>query len=123
MVLSVHERDVCAGFISRAQSAGTVVAITAGGGDTMILREGERPLIAPVAPVAHMSEDVGAGDVFSAAFFIALAEGQNAERAADFANAAAAVRIAGAGAQAIGGRTAIEARLRAVAGAQGAAGS
>lgn len=124
MVLSVHERDACAALISRARSAGTVVAITAGGGDTTILREGERPLTAAVAPVEQMSEDVGAGDVFSAAFFVALAEGQSAVRAADFANAAAAVRIAGPGAQAIGDRAAIEARLRAVAvaGPQGAVG-
>jgi len=121
MVLSVHERDVCAALISRAQSAGAVVAITAGGGDTTILRTGERPLAAAVAPVGHMNEDVGAGDVFSAAFFVALAEGRSAASAADFANAAAAVRIAGSGAQAIGDRTAIEARLRAVVGTRGPA--
>jgi len=119
MVLSVHERDVCAALIARAQSAGAVVAITAGGGHVTILRKGERPLAVAVAPVGHVREDVGAGDVFSAAFFVALAEGQTAGRAADFANAAAALRIAGSGAQAIGDRTAIEARLGAAGRAQG----
>jgi 1D-myo-inositol 3-kinase len=119
MVLSVHERDACAALISRAQSAGALVAITAGGGDTTILRPGERPLAVAVPPVGHVSEDVGAGDVFAAAFFVALAEGQSAGRAADFANAAAAVRIAGSGAQAIGDRTSIEGRLRAVVGTRG----
>jgi sugar/nucleoside kinase (ribokinase family) len=50
--------------------------------------------------------------VFAAAFFVALREGRSAQAAATFANAAAAVRIAGDGAQAIGDRTAVEARLR-----------
>jgi sugar/nucleoside kinase (ribokinase family) len=60
-------------------------------------------------------DDIGAGDVFAAAFFIALAEGRPPALAADFANAAAAVRMSGAGARAIGDRAAIEARLQAVA--------
>ena len=54
---------------------------------------------------------LGAGDVFAAAFFVALHEGLSPERAAAFAGAAAAIRIEGAGADAIGDRSAIEARL------------
>jgi sugar/nucleoside kinase (ribokinase family) len=56
-------------------------------------------------------DDLGAGDVFAAAFFVALHEGLSPERAAAFGNAAAAVRIEGVGADAIGDRSAIEARL------------
>jgi sugar/nucleoside kinase (ribokinase family) len=49
--------------------------------------------------------------VFAAAFFVALHEGLPPERAAGFAGAAAAIRIEGSGADAIGDRSAIEARL------------
>jgi sugar/nucleoside kinase (ribokinase family) len=70
-----------------------------------------------VPEIDDFCDDVGAGDVFAAAFFVALREGHPARAAAAFANAAAAVRIAGAGAGAIGGRAAVEARLGGVAGA------
>ena len=56
-------------------------------------------------------DDLGAGDVFAAAFFIALSDGRSAIDAASFANAAAAVRMSGAGADAVGGAEAIAARL------------
>jgi sugar/nucleoside kinase (ribokinase family) len=62
-----------------------------------------------------MRDDVGAGDVFAAAFFIELADGAPAAAAAAFANAAAAVRIAGDGPEAIGDRAAIEARAALIA--------
>ncbi len=61
--------------------------------------------------VAESRDDLGAGDVFAAAFFVALHEGLPAERAAAFGNAAAAIRIEGSGADAIGDRRAIETRL------------
>jgi sugar/nucleoside kinase (ribokinase family) len=61
-------------------------------------------------------DDLGAGDVFAAAFFIALSDGRSPLAAASFANAAAAVRMCGTGADAIGGRAAIEARLSRTAG-------
>jgi sugar/nucleoside kinase (ribokinase family) len=67
-----------------------------------------------VPAVAHPRDDIGAGDVFAAAFFVALAEGSAPEPAASLANAAAAVRIAGHGAGAIGDRAAIQARADAV---------
>jgi ribokinase len=57
----------------------------------------------PVEP----REDLGAGDVFAAAFFVALSEGRSPLEAATFGNAAAAVRIAGTGPGAIGTRAAI----------------
>ena len=68
-----------------------------------------------VPKIDDFCDDVGAGDVFAAAFFVALREGHPTRAAAAFANAAAAVRIAGAGADAIGDRTAIEARLGGIA--------
>jgi sugar/nucleoside kinase (ribokinase family) len=115
MALSELERESCETLISTATRAGAIVAITDGGSPTTILHHGEEPLLVEVPPVAQCSDDLGAGDVFSAAFFIALAEGLAPRAATEFATAAAAVRIGGRGAQAIGGRDAIESRLRAVA--------
>jgi 1D-myo-inositol 3-kinase len=115
VVVSEHERASCAGLISGATRAGAIVAVTAGASATTILLPGEEALEVEVPPVEDPSDDVGAGDVFAAAFFVALAEGRVPGAAAAFANAAAAVRIGGTGAEAIGDRPAIEARLRAVA--------
>jgi sugar/nucleoside kinase (ribokinase family) len=64
-----------------------------------------------VPAVVGALDDLGAGDVYAAAFFLALDEGMPAGDAARFAMAAAAVRMRAAGAQAIGGREAVEARL------------
>ena len=115
VVMSEHERPSCAGLISRARKAGAIVAVTAGASPTTILLAGGGELAVEVPPIENPSDDVGAGDVFAAAFFVALAEGRAPGAAAAFANAAAAVRISGEGADAIGDRPAIEARLRAVA--------
>ncbi len=109
-VLSERERRCCAEPAARAATAGTVVAITAGAHPTQLLAGGEL-LRVPVPPAAAPADDLGAGDVFAAAFFIALHEGLPPARAAAFAGAAAAVRIAGVGPGAIGDRRAIEARL------------
>jgi hypothetical protein len=111
-VLSERELACCADSAARAAAAGAVVAITAGAHPTELLLPGDGPLSVPTPPVAAPVDDLGAGDVFAAAFFIALHEGLPPARAAAFANAAAAVRIAGAGPGAIGDRRAIEARLR-----------
>jgi len=115
IVLSEAERASSAALIAEAAAAGTVVAVTAGASPTTILLAGDQALTVEVPPLAGPGDDVGAGDVFAAAFFVALHEGRAPAEAAGFANAAAAVRMGGAGAQAIGDRTAIEARLRAVA--------
>ncbi|HYM54938.1 MAG TPA: PfkB family carbohydrate kinase [Solirubrobacteraceae bacterium] len=119
IVVSDHERASCEGLIAAAGRAGAVVAVTAGAAPNTILLPdgGTLELDVPELPPPH--DDLGAGDVFAAAFFIALAEGQAPERAAAFANAAAAVRMQGTGADAIGGRPAIEARLHAAAGSPG----
>lgn len=119
IVVSEHERASCAALIARATDAGAVVAVTAGAGPSTILLPGGGVLALEVPKIEDPCEDVGAGDVFAAAFFVALAEGQSPEGAASFATAAAAVRMQGAGAAAIGDRQAIETRLHAAAGSPG----
>jgi hypothetical protein len=139
-VISETERESCTGLIPATQPRGARSrgAAAAGGGagptaasDQAAPAAANRGLVAVTAAAAptsiHMPDgelarvrvpviedfcdDVGAGDVFAAAFFVALHEGRPARAAAAFANAAAAVRISGAGAEAIGDRTAVEARL------------
>jgi pfkB family carbohydrate kinase len=114
VVMSEHERTSSGELIAAAAACGAIVAVTAGASPTTLLCAGGDALV-DVPTVANPTDDVGAGDVFAAAFFIALHEGRAPRLAADFANAAAAVRIGAAGADAIGGREVIEARLRAVA--------
>ncbi len=109
-VLSERERECCAEPVARAAAAGAVVAVTAGAHPTELQLPGGELQRVPVPPIAAPVEDLGAGDVFAAAFFIALHEGLPPARAAAFANAAAAVRIAGVGPGAIGDRRAIQAR-------------
>ncbi|MGO9321244.1 MAG: PfkB family carbohydrate kinase [Solirubrobacteraceae bacterium] len=117
VVVSEHERASCAGLIAAATAARAVIAVTAGARPTTILAPGRAAIELDVPALQHPVDDLGAGDVFAAAFFIALGDGRSALEAASFANAAAAVRILGAGASAIGGLAAIEARMHATAGA------
>jgi sugar/nucleoside kinase (ribokinase family) len=132
IVVSQAERDRCALLIARARqpipvraagdgepdaepvASGAVVAVTAEAAATTIHLPNGAVAHAEVPATAGIRDDLGAGDVFAAAFFIALREGRSALAAASFANAAAAVRISGKGASAIGDKRAIEARLRAV---------
>jgi 1D-myo-inositol 3-kinase len=116
LVLSEHERASCAALVAAAREAGAVVAVTAGAQPTAILTPGGGEVVrVAVPPIERPRDDLGAGDVFAAAFFIALAEGQPPAQAAAFANGAAAVRVSGVGADAIGDRARIEAHLRATA--------
>lgn len=129
VVISEQERAACAPLLDVAMAQGAVIAITAGQGATTVKtppgeatageedenerarRSGGRTVHVQTSPVTAALDDLGAGDVFAAAFFVALHEGLPPVRAAAFANAAAAVRIEGVGADAIGGRHAIEERL------------
>jgi sugar/nucleoside kinase (ribokinase family) len=111
IVVNEHERNSCQALIAQAMRAGAVAAVTAGGAPTTILLAQRPPRELAVPAVEHVRDDLGAGDVFAAAFFVALSEGIAAERAAAFANAAAAVRMQGSGADAIGDRDAVCARL------------
>jgi 1D-myo-inositol 3-kinase len=114
IVVSEHERAGCATLIARALSAGALVAVTDGPApNTVLLPSGEQ-LSLDVPTIDDPRDDLGAGDVFAAAFFVALADGQPPADATSFANAAAAVRIGGDGPRAVGSREAIQARLRAV---------
>jgi sugar/nucleoside kinase (ribokinase family) len=126
LVLSEAERDSCAALFGgdgeeqqrggrppRAQAA--VIAVTHGEAPTELRLAGGVEIHVEVPAVQRIGDDIGAGDVFAAAFFVALAEGDAPQAAAQLANAAAAVRVAGRGAAAIGNRGAIEARLASVA--------
>lgn len=105
LVLSEHEQGFCRRLVERASDAGAIVAITAGERPNTILLPDGRALELTVAPIQAPVDDLGAGDVFAAAFFIALADGRPAAEAAALGNAAAARRIAGRGADAVGGQT------------------
>jgi sugar/nucleoside kinase (ribokinase family) len=87
------------------------IAVTDEGAPTELRVPGEAPVRIEVPRIAQIRDDMGAGDVFAAAFFIALAEGKDGRAATAFANAAAAIRLAGEGPEAVGDRAAIEARM------------
>jgi sugar/nucleoside kinase (ribokinase family) len=108
-VISASERACCEPLFD----AVPIVAVTAGEGPTTIhLAGGVDSRVAP-QPVNGAHDDLGAGDVFAAAFFIALRDGLTPFQAAARGNAAATVRIGGQGPGAIGDLKAIEQRLRA----------
>jgi len=115
IVLSDRELPTCAGLLATAVEDGAIVAVTAEAAPTRILLPDDRGLLIEVPAIEDPVDDLGAGDVFAAAFFLTLAEGRAPSEAAAFATAAAAVRISGSGAGAIGTLAAIEERLRAVA--------
>jgi hypothetical protein len=111
-VISENECESCHALFTAARRGGAYVAVTAGS------RPATVHLPTPVAGsvvqtrvprVVEARDDLGAGDVFAAAFFVALSEGNGPLEAATFGNAAAAVRIAGVGPRAIGKRAQIEA--------------
>lgn len=109
-VISEHELHACDALIASAQAFGACVAVTAGSAATTLHIDGEA-LRSPASHVPDVRDELGAGDVFAAAFLVALAEGRDPLSAAAFANTAAAVRIAGQGPAAIGARAQIEALI------------
>jgi sugar/nucleoside kinase (ribokinase family) len=131
IVISEAERESCAWLIAAAdgdgeqtaadarpsgsETHGVLVAITAGADPTTLHIPGGEVLVLEVPRIEQFVDDIGAGDVFAAAFFVSLREGRHPAEAAAYGNAAAAVRIGAAGPAAVGGRSAIEARLRALA--------
>ncbi len=115
-VISEDECKGCHALFAVARRGGAYVAVTAGSRPATI------HLPAPAAGsvvqtgvprVIEMRDDLGAGDVFAAAFFVALSEGSGPLEAATFGNAAAALRIAGVGPGTIGERAQIEAETNA----------
>lgn len=121
IVISESERASCASLLAgvgdrpaREAARGPLIVVTAQAAPTTIRLPGGELVHVQVPAIERLCDDIGAGDVFAAAFFVALGEGRAPQDAASFANAAAAVRIAGTGAGAIGDRAAIEARMTAV---------
>lgn len=107
VVLSEAERECCEALLRQAPLA----AVTAGEGPTELrLADGSCLHVVPT-PAQGAHDDLGAGDVFAAAFFVALLEGRTPQQAAAFGNAAAQVRIERRGPDAIGDRSTIERRL------------
>ncbi|MHB8531325.1 MAG: PfkB family carbohydrate kinase [Solirubrobacteraceae bacterium] len=113
IVLSEQERGACAELIDAALGAGAAIAVTAGPGGTTLLAGGAEPRRVAVDAIADPVDDLGAGDVYASAFFVALHEGRAPGEAAAFASAAASARMLGAGPGAIAGRVTIDARLAA----------
>ncbi len=111
VVLSRQERAACDPGLDVARRGGALVAVTAGPATTVLFAERESPpLEISVSPVKGSVDDLGAGDVYAAALFVALAEGSSPAAAAALAGAAAALRLGGSGPQAIAGRREIEAQ-------------
>jgi len=108
-VLSEHELPFCEPLLDVARACGACVAITAGGRPAALRLPDGSTIAGPQPPALAVRDDLGAGDVFAAAFFVALAEARDPLAAASFATAAAAIRLGGVGAQAIGTREQIEA--------------
>lgn len=109
-VISEHECEGCHALFTAARRGGAYVAVTAGSRPATVHlpRATSASVVQTAQPRAvELREDLGAGDVFAAAFFIALAEGKGALAAATFGNAAAAHRIAGLGPDAIATRAAL----------------
>ncbi|HEY8597924.1 MAG TPA: PfkB family carbohydrate kinase [Thermomicrobiales bacterium] len=110
LVLSETEARRAEGVIAAVHAAGGLVVITRdAAGCTILDRTGERQIGTHDYPFV---DDTGAGDIFAAAFFVALGEGQSPARAAAFANAAAGLSLAGRGPAAIVNRATIEDALR-----------
>jgi sugar/nucleoside kinase (ribokinase family) len=111
-VIGEQERDSCHALFSAARDVGAPVAVTAGSRPTTVHLPGADAAVQTVVvPIAGVRDDLGAGDVFAAAFFISLAEGRSPLDAAAFGNVAAAIRVAGAGPNAIGDRAQIRAQI------------
>lgn len=108
-VIAEQECPNCQPLFPAARHQGAGVAVTAGSRPTTVHLPADGSVVqTPFPPPVATCDDIGAGDVFAAAFFVALVEGRPPLQAAEFANVAAAIRIAGDGAGAIGRRAQIE---------------
>jgi hypothetical protein len=110
-VISEDECESCHALFTVARDGGAYVAVTAGSRPATVhlpTPAAGSVLQTEVPRFVEARDDLGAGDVFAAAFFVALHEGRGPLDAATFGNAAAALRIAGVGPGTIGARTQIE---------------
>jgi sugar/nucleoside kinase (ribokinase family) len=87
-----------------------VVAVTRGAGGAELLECGAVTRV-PTFAVREM-DPTGAGDVFAAALFVALAEGEEPLEAVRFANAAASFFVERPGLAGLPSREQVQARLR-----------
>jgi pfkB family carbohydrate kinase len=113
-VISENECEGCHALFTVARRDGAYVAVTAGSRPATVHLPASAAgsvLQTGVPRVVELRDDLGAGDVFAAAFFVALYEGRGPLEAATFGNAAAAVRIAEVGPGAIATRERIEATM------------
>lgn len=110
-VVCLSERDAPLPEELAESFTGTAFVVTRGAAGCRLYSEGD--VFSFPAPPARELDPTGAGDVFAAAFLVALRENQPLSRAARFASAAAALSVEGAGLDALPGRDAVESRLRA----------
>jgi sugar/nucleoside kinase (ribokinase family) len=111
IVLDQLELTFAAATVATAVRDGVVVAVTAADDGVELLTGDASVRLPALAPVA-LVEDLGAGDVFAAAFFVALRDGVDPVSAANFGQAAACLRLAARGPAAVADRAAILGRLR-----------
>jgi sugar/nucleoside kinase (ribokinase family) len=111
LVISAAERASCERLLAAATASGATVAVTDGAHPTTLIMPDGTIEQAPVAGSGRPRDDIGAGDVFAAAFFIALRDGRTPAAAAAYASTAAAIRIEGDGPSAVADGPAIERRL------------
>jgi hypothetical protein len=111
-VISEDECKSCHALFTAARRGGAYVAVTAGSRPATVhlpTPTAGSVVQTDVPRLVDARDDLGAGDVFAAAFFVALSEGDGPLEAAMFGNAAAALRVAGTGPNAIATRARIEA--------------
>ena len=94
LVISETERAECAAALESAVARGAVAAVTAGEGGAEVLTAAGAERAAPPR-VVRPRDDLGAGDVYAAAFFIALAGGAAPVNAMQRGQEAALRRLSG----------------------------
>lgn len=101
-----HEARAMTGHADPERAAAAIAAVTASavlvtlGADGMLLHEAGRTTRLPTS-AERVADVTGAGDTVTAALAVALAEGLPLERAARWANAAAAVAVSRVGTHAV----------------------
>ncbi len=81
-VIGERERPFSDALFEAARRNGATVAVTAGARPTAVYPAGIEPGVQAVVPAATTAarDDLGAGDVFAATFFVALHEGMHGRR-------------------------------------------
>jgi 1D-myo-inositol 3-kinase len=101
VVFAGHEAPFMGNLAALVREAGGVVVVThADLGCEVLSRHGSQAFNAFSVP--HVVDETGAGDVFSASFFIALESGLSVRKAVQLGSAAAAVKIQRVGPDGVG---------------------